>query len=150
MALEVPRLTREPNWLGPMGRVVWEEEESSCCSRRRTILSNVLLTTLNRCIERQLRGWVYVGLLAFGMGTTVAVFHLVGRAPDRSISVYISPMQVGWALCSNVKSPALIASGPVADWGGAFMIASVTSWGRIGGISGERWGRSVTGAPVRW
>ena len=38
-----------------------------------------------------------------------------------------------------------MASGPVVERGGALAIASVTSWGRIGGISGVRWECNLMG-----
>ena len=113
-------------------------------------LSSVLLTTQSRCIDCQLFGWVYVGLFAFGMGTTEANFQLLGWRLERRTEVKILPRQLGWTWWRIFKSVALIWSGPAAEEGGARGSAEETSRGRIRGMSGEAIGRRLRAGPVRW
>ena len=149
MASEVPIRAWEPNCEGPMGGFGWESVSDSW-SRRRTILSRVLLRMPRRCIDRQLLGCVYDGLLAFGIGTTTAFFQLEGCRPDRRITVYMLLRQVGWARWRMLSSDALTVSGPVADEAGVEASAAVTSLGRIGGMSGDLIGGTRVRGPARW
>ena len=92
MASDVPLFILEPNWEGPRGS---GSPGRGVCRRLSTIRSRVLLTTFRRCMDLQLLGIVYVGLLALGIGTIVAIFHERGWWPDLRTSVYIVLRQVG-------------------------------------------------------